>query len=185
MPNFGALPLTLPFQLGLVNELTYFGITGAYADIENPPLIGGNLQPTTGIVSALVTFFARVPQGFTVFVPTLDMGNGYAADTALEFAPIQARVIDGLLQTIDQLDSPGLELVANSSLVSTSLLAQGVNGGNLVYDVQFSNVTFAGGQQIINNFAFQAPTTNTPIILSDPNLPRLPYSGPSAPYVMP
>jgi hypothetical protein len=186
MPNnFGALPATLPFQLGLVNELVYFGVTGSYFTIDNPPLAGGVIQPTFDIVSALVTFFARVPAGYQVYIPTLDFQNGYAADASVSFAPIQARILNGVLETIDQDDSVGVELVANSSLISASLTAQGIQGGSLIYDVQFSNVTYAGSIQILNNFAFQAPTTNTPIILSNPALPQLPYAGPSSPYVLP
>ena len=184
MPNFPVLPATLPFALGLANELTYFVVKGAYGDIENPLGTGTGIQPAFGIVSASVTFFARIPSGVTLFIPDLDMQNGMAEDVALSFPPVQGRILGGQLKTINRTDTETVELIACSSVISTALSQLGL-GTSLIYDVQFSNVTFAGAPQVINNFAFTAPTTATTITLSSPTLTRLPYAGPSRPFVLP
>jgi len=181
--NTPVLPATLPFTLGAANELVYFVVQGFYGDIENPVGTGSSIQPNFGIISGTVTFFPRVPNGTTLFIPDLDMQNGMTQDVAVPLAPIQGRIIAGQLQTINRSDSPNVELLACNTLVSTAMSQQ--NLGSLIYDVQFSNVTFAGGPQVINNFAFSAPSSATTITLSDPTLARLAYAGPNTPFVLP
>jgi hypothetical protein len=185
MVNPPVLPATLPFTLGIAAELTYFTIQGFYGDVENPSGLGSSTQPTfPGVISATVTFFPRVPTGTALFLPDLDMQNGTTQDMAVPLAPIQGRIINGVLQTINRADTPDVQLLAYTSLIATAMAQQGLITP-LVYDVQFSNVTFAGGPQVINNFAFNAPTIATTITLTDPLLERTAYAGPSVPFVLP
>jgi hypothetical protein len=89
-----------------------------------------------------------------------------SANTAVPMAPITARILNGELQTIDQNNTPKVQLLANSSVIGLS---------SLIYDVSFTKVVYAGAAQILNNFAFTAPTTATTIDLTDPALTRLAY----------
>lgn len=165
-------------------ELTYFTVTGFYYDVESPLTSGTtNADQFLGITGAFITFTPRVPTGFTVLVTNLDLGSGNTGATAIALPPITGRVIGTIvggeavwqLATINTTDTPGIQLLANSSPISTYLSAQGINGGSLIYDVSFSDVTFAGANQTISNFAFTAPTSNTGVCITDPTLTRLPY----------
>lgn len=104
--------------------------------------------------------------GTTATVPATDTAER-SANTSLVLAPILARIYDGELQTIDQADTPNLQLVANSSVLGLS---------SLIYDVSFTNVVYASAAQVLKNFAFTAPTTATTIDLGDPTLTRLEYN---------
>lgn len=95
-------------------------------------------------------------------------------DTAVAIPARKARIWNGMLSTIDIVDTPGVELVSNSPALD--LLSQGYS--HLVYDVQFSSVTYAKNPQTLKNFAFLAPTDTTPVCITDPALPRLDYEGP-------
>jgi hypothetical protein len=92
-----------------------------------------------------------------------------SGNTALAIAPVQARIYEGQLQTIDQADTPNIQLLANSTIL-------GLAPDGLIYDVAFTNVVYAGNAQVLSNFAFTAPTTSTTIDLGDPNLVRLEYN---------
>jgi hypothetical protein len=184
MVNYPVLPATLPFTLGLSNELTYFTVQGFFGDVENPLGSGNTIEPLFGDVNGTVTFFPRVPLGATLFIPNLDMQNGMAQDVAVLLAPIQGRIIAGVLQTINRADSPNVQLLAYNTIVATAITQQGFPTP-LFYDVQFSNVTFAAAEQVITNFGFAAPTGATTITLTDPLLPRTLYLGPNTPYVLP
>lgn len=92
-------------------------------------------------------------------------------DTAISLPPITARIANGILSTIDYIDTPGIQLTANTAQLNLS--------GELIYDVTFTNITFNGASQFLSPFAFTAPTTNTTICLSSPELERLPYQTPN------
>lgn len=183
MTNYWTFPFQWPALFGY-NSLVWFPVSGNYYDIEQPPLTGNVTQPTVNIVTASVTFFARVPVGFALYIPTLYTGQGQIGDVSISFPPVQARVLSGQLQTIDQDNAPGIELLANTAVVTAALQSQ-LGQPTLIFDVQYSNVTFANAPQQILNFAFEAPTSATPVCLTDPNLTRLPYAGPNTPYVLP
>lgn len=91
----------------------------------------------------------------------------WSANTALAIAPVQARIYLGELQTIDQANTPNIQLLANSAVLGLS---------TLIYDVSFTNVVYASAAQVLSNFAFTAPTTSTTIDLGDPTLTRLAYN---------
>jgi hypothetical protein len=169
-------------------ELTYFTVTGFYYDVESP-YTGSttNADQFNGLTGAFITFTPRVPAGFTVLISNLDLGSGNTGSTSISLPPITGRVLSTTamndasvwqLATINTADSPGIQLLANSTPISTYLSAQGIQGGALIYDVSFTRVTFAGDNQTIQNFAFTAPTSNTTICITDPTLTRLPYQAP-------
>jgi hypothetical protein len=169
-------------------ELTYFTVTGFYYDIESP-LTGGttNADQFNGLTGAYITFWPRVPAGFTVLVTDLDLGSGNTGSTSISLPPITGRVMGTVVNgspvwelcAINTADTPGIQLLANTTPISSYLTAQSIQSGSLIYDVQFTQVTFAAENQSINNFAFTAPTTNTTICITDPSLETLPYAGPA------
>lgn len=165
-------------------ELVYFTVTGYYYNVESAVGTGTtNAAQFAGDTGGFITFTPRVPTGFTVLVGDLDLGSGNAGSTAVALPPITGRiyptVVGGVtvyqLSTINTTNSPGVQLLANSAPVAAYLTAQNIQGGELIYDVSFSQVTFAGIPQSIANFAFTAPPDATPVCITDPSLTRLPY----------
>lgn len=98
-------------------------------------------------------------------------GPQIIANSAIALPALTARIWNGVLSTIDYSDTPGFQLAANIPQLNV--------GGDLIYDVTFSKVTFNGATQSLAPFAFVAPTDSTPVCLSDPALERLPYQSPS------
>lgn len=131
---------------------------------------GYNVYRVQGATTKLVgtttsTSFTDTGQaGTTATLPVTNTAE-LSANTALALAPVTARIYEGQLQTINQAGSPGVQLVANTALLDL----------NLIYDVAFTDIVYAGQAQVLTNFAFQAPTTNTTIDLADPTLARLTY----------
>lgn len=171
------------------NELVYFPVSGTWYDVESPDISGLTNQSLLQIISGYVTFYPRVPTGFTALIENLDTGDGTGVgkDTAVSLAPIQVRIMHGRLSTINRPDTPGVQLLANSPLMSKALamidpkwLQDNFLGlGQLVYDVKFSNVVFASAPQTVSNFGFLASPDATEICLTDPGVTRLPYGGPN------
>jgi hypothetical protein len=91
-------------------------------------------------------------------------------DTELSLAPITGRTINARLCTIAIGDPEGVELVSNSSWM---LLDE-----PLFYHVRYRNVTYGGALQRFSNFAFQAPTDTTGVLLTKKNLVKFDYHGP-------
>lgn len=170
------------------NEITYFSVTGYYYDIESP-YTGGttNADQFNGLTGGFITFTPRLPTGFTVLISNLDLGSGNTGSTAIALPPITGRIMSVIAEneapvwelcTINTADTPGIKLLANTTPVSTYLTAQEIEAGQLIYDVSFNQVTFAGDNQTISNFAFTAPTSNTTICITDPSFETLPYQAP-------
>lgn len=110
-----------------------------------------------------------------VQTPTTTYGStATSRDTAVAIPARNGRIWNGTLSTIDVTDTPGVELVANSAPLG--LAGRGIS--SLIYDVQYSNVTYAKGPQTLTNFAFTAPVDSTPICITDPALLRLDYARP-------
>lgn len=173
----------------MTTELTTFVVTGNYLDVENPNLSGTTNIPAQQPITGVVRFWPRVPTGFVAYVADLDLSGigGTSGNTAVAFAPIQARILSGQLQTIDVGGTVGISLLANTAPISAALSAQigadwltanKLTVGQLVYDVQFDDVVYGEAPQIISNFGFAASTDDTAVSLTDPNLTRLPYLGP-------
>lgn len=149
------------------NELTYFPVNGHWYDVEAPITSGSTNAAQFLVVSAFVTFTARLAPGTVEYISNLDLGSGASANVALAIAPIQARIWEGALATINQADTAGVQLLANSPILGLS---------SLIYDVAFTNVVYASQARVLSNFAFTAPTSSTPVDLSDPALTRLEYN---------
>jgi hypothetical protein len=97
-----------------------------------------------------------------------------ARDSALAIPQRNGRIWNGQLSTIDISDTTDVQLVSNTAPLG--LAARGIP--SLIYDVKFSQVTYAKNSQVISDFAFTAPTDSTPICITDPALNRLDYLGP-------
>lgn len=171
----------------MANELTYFTVTGFYYNVEGPSTGGTtNADQFVGDTGGFITFTPRVPTGFTVLISNLDLGSGNSGSTAVALAPITGQIMSTTvgsgqvwqLCAINSVNTPGLQLLANSSVISTYLTAQNIQAGQLIYDVSFSQVTDDYLSQLVSNFAFAAPTTNTTTCITDPGLSMLPYQAP-------
>lgn len=174
-------------------ELSYFLVSGNWYDVENPDPSGTSNQTLLQIVTGVVTFYPRVPPGFVAYIANLDLQTDPAssANTALAIAPIQARILSGQLQCINVADTPNINLLANTTPISTQLATidllwpgwleqNNVTAGELIYDVNFTHVVYGEAAQALTPFGFVAPTTSTPINLTDNNLTRLGYGGPGS-----
>lgn len=93
------------------------------------------------------------------------------ADTAISLPPLTARIWNGVLSTIDRVDTPGFQLTANSAVLNLD--------DDLIYDVTFSSVTFNGASQYLAPFAFVAPVGDTAMCITDPGMNFLPYDTPN------
>lgn len=153
--------LSWPVVSGAAGYKVYRGTTSATE----------NLLITTINSGTTLTYLDTGTAGTSATPPTSNTAE-LTANTALAIAPIQARILNGQLQTIDVADTPNVQLLANTAVLGL--------GTTLIYDVAFTNVVYASNAQTISNFAFVAPTTNTTVDLGDPALTRLPYAPISA-----
>jgi hypothetical protein len=136
--------------------------TGTLGNVE-VPAVEGNADLLTNVEG----------EGFceiTVAV-TAQGSPTVVADTAVAIPPLQARIWDGVLSTINFGDTPGFQLLSNSPVLNID--------GQLLYDVTFSNITYNGTSQMIAPFAFAAPTDDTPVCLTDPTLTLYEYQAPN------
>lgn len=167
---------TLTAVVSTGTELTRFLVTGNWNDVENPPLLGNSNTLTLNTISATITFWPRLPNGFTAFVENLDLQSSpeTSGNTAVAIAPVQASIVGGVLVSNVIGDTPGVQLLSNSA--SLNLASQNIPA--LYYDIQFNNVVFSGVGQALENWAFIASTDSTAICLTSPGLERYAYSGP-------
>ena len=159
-------------------ELTYFNVTGYWNDVESANLGGSTSNLQFLVISGFVSFYPRLPGGWAPLVSNLDLGNGNSGNTYVAISPVLGRIYEGQLSTINYADTPGVQLVSNSSVISSQIATVSPNG--LIYDVEFSEVVYNDGPQHIANFSFVAPTDTTGVCLTDPNLSKGEYLGPGA-----
>jgi hypothetical protein len=95
------------------------------------------------------------------------------APTSVSIPPRSARIMAGVLSTIDYVDTAGVQLCSNSPIFAIPTPYY-----PLIYDVAFSAVTFNDANQVLANFAFVAPADNTPVCITDPRLEKLNYASP-------
>jgi hypothetical protein len=138
-------------------ELTWFPVTAYLNSAVDGALVSFN---------ATVVFYPRVPRGFTALISDLDLGDDTAGSSALAFPPIPVATVGGVLS---------YQLLSFSTPISTVFTAATPPMTELIYDVQFTQVTL--GFQI-TNFGFVAPTGTTAVNITDPGLTRLAYGGP-------
>jgi hypothetical protein len=157
------------------NQLAYFTATATILDVEQPNPDGTSVDPQLLDVSAFVNFFPGTqtgvfPQGFGIQVANLDpTGAGSGVNAFVSLAPITGRLMGGQLTSIAINDPVGVGLLANSPFLDLS---------ELFYHVQFTNVTFGGATQALDNFAIQAPTTAVALDLFAASTVHFPYFGP-------
>lgn len=163
------------------NTLTFFTVTGYFYDLEQQNPNQNSISPQLLDVNGYVDFIPRLPQGFSIEVTNMIHGDGTQGDTFMPVAPITGRFINGALCSIAIGDPVGVGLLANSPnlTLATQLQQIGWSTTALIYDVRFRNVDFGGAPQILNNFAFYAPTTATTVSITSSVLQRIPYAGPS------
>lgn len=147
----------------------YFPVTGYWVSVESAAADSITNDLAVEPVTGLVTFFPRLPQWTSIPVAQLVTPGG-PQDTGVVLAPVEAQILDGYLCTINAEDTPGVQLVANADALGLT--------DPLIYDVDFSQIVYAGGPQDISNFGFEAPQDVTPVCLTDPALVRLDYNGP-------
>ena len=184
--NFDHANQTLTFSTNVVLtpkvELGYITLEGEYLDVENPPTSGSSTQPTLNTVSGFVTFYPRIPVGTVLYIDGFDLaqaGGSGIVTAAVALAPIQARILSGVLQTINRAGTPNIQLVANTNAISEALIAQGINtAGDLWYDVQYSYIVYSAAAEQVQNFSFLAPTSASTLSLTDGSLTKYPYAGP-------
>jgi hypothetical protein len=162
LPSIGAGNVTV---VAGVNPQSYdVQFTGNLGAAEVLPLV---VYSTTDLVDA---------NGYdtTVTVAVTQTGSPQiTASTSVSVPPRQARIMAGVLSTIDYVDTPGVQLVSNSPI-----LALPAPYYPLIYDVAFSAVTFNDASQILGNFAFVAPTDGTAVDLTSRSLEKLAYQKP-------
>lgn len=157
-----------------MTSLTEFTVTAHYLTVVAPDGDSTGNGPLFAYTDADVTFFPRVSAGFEARVTDLAIEDGSGsttADTAVSLAPIQAKLLDGQLVSIDSANTPGVKLIACDDSIEAALLST-----NLFYDVRFDPQT--RGDTVPTNFAFKAPTDASDVCLTDPDLDRQPYAGP-------
>lgn len=139
-------------------------------DIE---FIGSLANSNVSALVAASSLYNDADQNCPVEVTVVNQGTPQVvADTAVALPAITGRIWHGRLCAIDSVDSPGVRLAANSSVLNFD--------EPLIYDVTFERVRFNGEDQTIAPFAFVASADDTSICLTDPELQRLPYSTPIA-----
>jgi hypothetical protein len=162
------------------NELVDFMAIATILDIEQPNPDGTSIDPQLLDVSAFVNFFPGTqtgvfPQGFGLQVANLDPTGagapGSGVNAFVPLAPITGRLMGGRLTSIAIGDPVGVGLLANSPFLGLS---------ELFYHVQFTNVTFGGATQALDNFAIKAPTSGgVTVDLFAESTTHFPYFGPA------
>ena len=146
---------------------------GDKADSYNVEFIGDLVEVNVPPLVSFSSLYNGQGQNCPISVTVVYQGTPQVvAPTAIALPPIIARIWHGRLSTIDSVDTPGVKLAANNAMFDTQ---------TLIYDVNFTSVSYNGETNTIEPFAFVAPTTNTPVCITDPDLERLAYQTPLVP----
>jgi hypothetical protein len=169
--------------VGQSDDPVYFTVNGFYYAVQQVDQDSNTSTPNfTGMTGGFITFTPRVPEGFTILT-YVSLGGGNIGTAAIALTPIQGRIIPvaaGDEGTVWQLcaitvdDAVGVQLLANTPIVSDYLASQGID--QLIYDVSFTQVTYAGDDQSVKPFAFVAPTFGTSVSITDPGFETVPYA---------
>lgn len=144
---------------------------GASADSFNVEFIGALAQESVTPLVSYSNLYNAQGQACPIEVTILYQGTPLVvADTAVVLPAITGRIRNGRLSTIDSIDSPGVELTANTPELNNQDL--------LIYDVSFTKVSYNGTDQAIAPFGFVAPTDSTPVCITSPQLQKVDYSAP-------
>ena len=120
----------------MTTSLTYFDVVQPLVeDVQTNDSSGHS--PEVHTISGLVTF-----------TPSVNEIQSSALDATVLLRPIQGRIVNGVLCSID--GTVGIELVANT-------VALGILPEPLTYRVDYSKVVFDGGERSMRSFRFEAP----------------------------
>jgi hypothetical protein len=159
-------------SIGTGNVLVVQGINPQSYDVEFTGALGN-----TAMLPMVLQWTDLIDaNGYdaTMTVATTATGSPrVTAPTSISIPARQARIMAGVLSTIDYVDTAGCQLVSNSPI-----LAIPAPYYPLIYDVAFTAATFNDASQVLGNFAFVAPTDATPVCITDPNLEKLAYQKP-------
>lgn len=125
------------------------------------PLLVGDASKLTGLMNSNF----KVVTANTVYGST-----ARRAPAGVVIPARRGRLWQGRLCSIDVADTPGVELVADDPILSLP--------SKLVYDVDFSDVVWAGKPGSLKNFAFVAPQGEEEVCLTDPDLETVSWERP-------
>jgi hypothetical protein len=159
------------------NALTFFPVTGDYQCTNDPLPPSTGSTPTLAPVQAIVTFTARVPQGFTAFVPDYQIsGDTNAQQTVTLIGAITGGLwglnFNGVWMS--PYIAPGstaaalqTALQAMSTIGSGNCLVTGASGGP--YTVEFTGALANAPQSLLLSDASQLTVSSgTPAVAVDP-----------------
>lgn len=145
--------------------------TGASADSFDVEFINDLAEASVSPLSAQSSLYNSLGQACPIQITVAYQGTPEViAPVAVVLPAITGRIRNGRLCTIDSIDSPGVELAANSPELN--------NQDPLIYDVSFSMVSYNGEDQSIAPFGFVAPTDSTAVCITSPQLQKVNYSAP-------
>lgn len=147
--------------------------TGAHADSFNVEFINALAHTAVTPIVAYSNLYNSANQNCPVEVTTIHQGTPQiVADTAIVLPAVTARIRNGVLCSIDSIDSPGVDLCAAMPELNSP--------DPLIYDVTFDKVSFDGQNQMIAPFGFVAPPDNTPVCITSPHTQKVPWMPPIA-----
>jgi hypothetical protein len=159
-------------SIGAGNVLVVQGVNPQSYQVEFTGALGATTVPP--LVLQWIDLIDANGYDCTITVATSATGSPQVvAPTSISIPPRQARIMAGVLSTIDYVDTPGVQLVCDDELLGIP-----ADFEPLIYDVAFTAVSFNDASQVLGNFAFQAPTDGTAVCISDPKLVKLPYQKP-------
>jgi hypothetical protein len=157
--------------VGVGNVLVTAGVNPLSYRVTFTKLLGHQVVPLIVTDAKLLTGL----KGATFAVTAINTVYGAAARRAPAGVVIpqrQGRLWQGRLCSIDVADTPGVELVAADPILS-------LPDGKLIYDVDFTDVVWAGKPGDLQNFAFVAPKVGGgEVCLTDPALATVPWDRP-------
>jgi hypothetical protein len=161
LPTIGAGNVTVVADVNPQAYQVRFGGTLAGTSLDTMIANWSNLTDANGYDCEITV--AATAQG----------GPQIIADTSVSIPVRSARIWNGVLSTIDYVDSPGVMLTADIPALNIPAAYE-----PLIYDVAYSAVTFNGESQTLANVAFQAPMDATPVCITSPSAGLLNWQKP-------
>lgn len=147
-----------------------------YAD---PTIHGWDVEFVGALANAVQPLMVAATSGTTSLIEVGTIQDGLAPatrNTGFAFdVYYPARIwTNGQLSSINQADSAGITLPANTAYMTQQL------GSDLYYDIRFRNAVYGNNQNaLLQNFAIKAAAVGDTVVLTDPALERFPYAAAS------
>lgn len=182
--NSSAPTAALPYNISaadLQTALEGLSTIGAgnvlvYAD---PTIHGWDVEFVGALANAVQPLMVAATSGTTSLIEVGTIQDGLAPatrNTGFAFdVYYPARIwTNGQLSSINQADSAGITLPANTAYMTQQL------GSDLYYDIRFRNAVYGNNQNaLLQNFAIKAAAVGDTVVLTDPALERFPYAAAS------